>query len=116
MFYLTRHAYECEEVRNALAAMSWFEHNHADLVTTDIYQGWCMEEMGEWIPRPMGIELLEYLPKRSEQKPSTMIVVSGNMDYSPAYAERARKAGAKGLFSKPFEKKEFLVLLEGGGV
>ena len=108
---LKQHGYECEEVGNAFAAMSWFENNHADLVTTDIHQGWCMEEEGKWIPRPTGIELVEYLSKKPGEKPSTMIVVSGNMYYSPTYSERARKAGAKGLLSKPFDKKAFIPLL-----
>jgi two-component system response regulator PilR (NtrC family) len=112
VLHLTRHGYECEEVGNAFAAMSWFEHNHADLVTTDIHQGWCMEDEGKWMPRPTGIELVEYLAKRSGPKPPIMIVVSGNMDYSPTYSERARKAGAKGVFSKPLDKKEFLALIE----
>lgn len=113
---LKQHGYECEEVGNAFAAMSWFENHHADLVTTDIHQGWCMEEEGQRIPRPTGIELLEYLAKRSGQKPSTMIVVSGNMYYSPTYSERARKTGAKGLLSKPFHKEEFLALISRGGI
>ena len=108
---LKRQGYECEEAKNAFEAMSWFEHNHADLITTDIHQGWCMEEDGKWIPRPTGIELLEYLSKKSAEKPPIMIVVSGNLTYSPTYSERARKAGAKGLFSKPFKAEELLVLI-----
>lgn len=111
LYFLKRQGYECEEVGNAFEAMSWFEHNHANLVTTDIHQGWCMEEEGERIPRPTGIELVEYLAQRSGSKPSTIIVVSGNMHYSPSYAERARKAGAKGLLVKPLDKNEFLALL-----
>jgi len=50
-------------------------------------------------------------PNKSGEKPSTLIVVSGNMYYSPTYSERARKAGAKGLFSKPFKKEELLALI-----
>jgi CheY-like chemotaxis protein len=110
-FFLKQQGYECEEARDAFAAIRWLEHNHADLVTTDIHQGWCMEEKGKRIPRPTGIELLEYLAELPGQKPPTMIVVSGNMYYSPTYSERARKAGAKGLLSKPFDKKEFLDLV-----
>lgn len=109
--FLKQQGYECEEVGNAFEAMSWFEHSHANLVTTDIHQGWCMEEEGERIPRPTGIELVEYLAKRSGPKPSTIIIVSGNMHYRPAYSERARKAGAKGLLEKPLDKNGFLALL-----
>lgn len=111
VFFLKRHGYECEEIENAFAATSWFENNHADLVTTDIHQGWYMEEKGKQIPRPTGIELLEYLAKQSNQKPSTMIVVSGNMYYSLTYSERAKKAGAKGLLLKPLAEKEFIALV-----
>ena len=115
VYFLNRHGYECEESENAFAAMGWFEKNHADLVTTDIHQGWVMKEKGGRIPRPTGLELLEYLAKRPRDKPS-MIVVSGNMTYSPTYAERARKAGAKGMLLKPLDKNEFIALVSGGGV
>jgi YesN/AraC family two-component response regulator len=69
-----------------------------------------MEEKGERIPRPTGLELLEYLAKRPGDKPS-MIVVSGNLTYSPTYAERAKKAGAKGTFLKPLQQQEIEELM-----
>jgi CheY-like chemotaxis protein len=116
MLLLKRQGYECEEVGNAFAAMHWFENNHADLVITDIHQGSCMQDKGKWIHQPTGIELLEYLSNKSGEKPSIMIVVSGNMYYNPTYSERARKAGAKGLLSKPFDKNELLTLIPRGDI
>ena len=106
-----KEGFECEEAANAFEAAKWFEDHEADLVTTDIHQGWRMEENGEWIPRPTGLELVEALANRKNRKPPIMIVASGSIYFDPTYSERARKAGAKGLFCKPWDRKEFLTVI-----
>ena len=97
---LERYGYKCAEVENSPAAIQWLKENEADLLITDIFQGWVRWENGWCIPIPTGLEYLEQLAASTLILPPT-IILSAALHSHPAYGARALKAGAVAILDKP---------------
>ena len=97
---LERYGYKCAEVENSPVAIQWLKENEADLMITDIFQGWVRWENGWRIPIPTGLEYLEKLAASPLILPPT-IILSGALHSHPAYGARALKAGAVAILDKP---------------
>ena len=87
--------YECDDVENGALALTWLEHQHADLVILD-----------NQMPVLEGIECLIQLKSRKENHLLPVILLSGNLDES--VKARAFAAGALYVFAKPLDCRAFL--------
>ena len=110
---LERYGYKCAEVENSSAAIQWLKENEADLMITDIFQGWFRWENGWRIPIPTGLEYLEKLAASPLILPPT-IILSGALHSHPAYGARALKAGAVAILDKPCSLSHLLATVARG--